>query len=152
MTAEEYVKQSQAFKNKYLETRWFVAEVNYYAAIGNTLDSLRGHLRFGCDIDRDFILGELGFLLGALVEHQVCTMAHGVFISHDWRRSIEMVPAGVNGCANSILNMTKTDDPERRCHFFANACSHLGFNFEDVASRSLENMKREYDQQKRIEI
>lgn len=144
MTPEEYVKRSQVFKNKHLETRWFVAEVNYYAAIGRALDSLRGHLRFGCAIDKNFILGELGFLLNALVEHQVCTMTHGVFISHDWVKSIEMVPAGVNGCANSILNMTKSDDPSRRCHFFANACSHLGFSFEDVALRNIEDMEKEH--------
>lgn len=140
MNPEEYLKQSQTFKNKHLETRWFVAEVNYYAAIGKVLDSLRNHLKFGCGYDKELILGELGFLLSSFVELCVCTMYHGVFVSHDWRRSIEMVPAGVNGCANSILNMTKTDDVSKRCHFFMNACSHLGFSFEEVALRSLQDL------------
>lgn len=148
MTPEDYLKKIQVFSNGTLETGWFFSEVSYYAAIGRVLESLRPHLKFGCNIDRGFILGELGFLLRNLVNLSSLSMYHGFFLSHDWSKSREMVPAGVNGCANSILNMLKTDDTERRTHFLANACSHLGFTFEVVAARSLEDAEFEFSKKK----
>ena len=144
MTSEEYLKQSQVFTQKNIESYWFITEVTYYSAAGRVLDSLRNHLRFGCGIEKDNILKELSFLLKSLVDLCVCTMSHLDFIAHDWVLSREMVPAGVNGCANSILNMIRTGEPTRRIHFLANACSHMGFSFKDVATRSLNDLMNEF--------
>ena len=143
MTQDEYLKQAQDFRNWNHELTWFSAEVTYYAAAGRVLDSLRHHLRLGCGIDKDKILQELAFLLWALTGLCACTMSHGDFLSHDWNSSKEMVPAGVNGCANSILNMIRSSESSRRVHFLANACSHLGFTFETVAKRSIEILQEE---------
>ena len=143
MTPQEYLKQIKVFSNRNHELTWFSAEVAYYADAGRVLDSLRGHLRFGCGIDNDKILRELGFLLKSLVDLCVCTMSHGEFLMHNWSSSREMVPAGVNGCANSILNMIRTGETGRRVHFLANACSHLGFGFDAVANQSVEYLKSE---------
>ena len=143
MTPEEYLKQIKLFSNRHHELTWFTAEVAYYAAAGRVLDSLRGHLRLGCGIDNNKILRELGSLLKALTELCVCTVSHGEFLMHNWSSSREMVPAGVNGCANSILNMIRAGETGRRAHFLANACSHLGFDFGAVARQSLEDIKNE---------
>ena len=137
MTPEDYLKRIQAFSSGTLETGWFFSEVSYYAAIGKVLDSLKPYLKFGVNIDKDRILGSLGALLKSLVSLSYFTMNHGTFISTDWLKSREMVPAGINGCANSILNMLKSDDFSKRIHFFANACSHVGFDFIAVSRRSL---------------
>lgn len=143
MTQEEYLKQVKFFSNRHHELTWFVAEVAYYSAAGRVLDSLKGHLRLGCGIDNDKILRELGFLLKSLVELCICTMSHGEFVMHNWPSSREMVPAGVNGCANSVLNMIRAGETGRRVHFLANACSHLGFDFDAVARQSVEDLKSE---------
>jgi hypothetical protein len=143
MTSEEYLKQIQLLSNRYNEMTWFGAEVSYYAAAGRVLDLLKGHLRLGCGIDTGRVLRELGFLLRSVVELCMCTMSHGEFLSHPWNLSKEMVPAGVNGCANSILNMIRSGEAVRRAHFLANACSHLGFTFDMVAAQSIEDLKTE---------
>lgn len=143
MTPEEYLKQIKVFSNRHHELTWFTAEVAYYAAAGRVLDSLKGHLRLGCGIDNGKILCELGWLLKSLVELCACTMSHGEFLMHNWSSSREMVPAGVNGCANGILNMIRAGETGRRVHFLANACSHLGFDFGAVALQNLEDLKNE---------
>jgi hypothetical protein len=137
MSPEEYLKLVHFTWSRHAESTWFVSEVAYYAAAGRVLDSLKGHLRLGCGIDKEKILTELAGLLRSLVELCTCTMSHGEFASHSWVSSREMVPAGVNGCANSILNMIRSAETSRRIHFLANACSQLGFTFDMVASRSL---------------
>jgi hypothetical protein len=142
MTPGEYLNQVRELSNKNVELTWFSAEVAYYAAAGRTLDSLKDHLRLGCGIDKDEILIELGSLLKSIVDLCVCTMSHLVFVNHNWISSREMVPAGVNGCANSILNMIRSGDAERRIHFFANACSHLGFSFDAIAEQSITTLKK----------
>jgi hypothetical protein len=144
MNSNEYVKLTQLFSEKNYESRWFVAEVNYYAAAGRVLDLLKNHLKLGYGIDKDSILRELGNLLKTFVELCVCTMSHNDFISHEWSKSKEMVPAGVSGCANGILNMIRATSNDRRIHFLANACSHLGFSFIDVAQSSVDNLKDQY--------
>lgn len=143
MTPGEYLNQIRELSNKNVELSWFSTEVAYYAAAGRTLDSLKGHLRLGCGIDRNEILTGLGYLLKSIVDLFSCTMSHLVFVNHDWVSSREMVPAGVNGCANSILNMIRSGDAERRIHFFANACSHLGFSFDVVAEQSITLLKND---------
>jgi hypothetical protein len=142
MTPGEYLNQIRELSNKNVELTWFSAEVAYYAAAGRTLDSLKDHLRLGCGIDKDEILIELGSLLKSIVDLFSCTMSHLVFVNHNWISSREMVPAGVNGCANSILNMIRSGDAERRIHFFANACSHLGFSFDVIAEQSITTLKK----------
>lgn len=144
MTQDEYLKQTQVFYNWNHELTWFSAEISYYAAAGRVLDSLRCYLRLGCGIDREKILQELAFLLWSFTGLCACTMSHGEFLSHNWDSSREMVPAGVNGCANSILNMIRSGETARRIHFFANACSHLGFSFDVVAQKSIEILKKEH--------
>ena len=143
MTQDEYFKQTRVFFSRGHELTWFSAEISYYAAAGRTLDSLSRHLRLGCGIDKDKILQELASLLWAFTGLCSCTMSHGDFLAHNWDTSKEMVPAGVNGCANSILNMIRSGETSKRVHFLANACSHLGFSFETVAQKSIEILKKE---------
>jgi hypothetical protein len=140
-TPAQYLSEIQALKNHYIEQTWFSAEVAYYAAAGRVLDSLKDHLRFGCDFNKQKILFELGTLLKSLADLCIVTISHLDFINHNWDSSKEMVPAGINGCANSILNMIRSGDSSKRVHFLANACSHLGFSFEIISSQSLINLK-----------
>lgn len=140
LTPEEYLKRYNEFLRGTLETGWFYSEVSYFASIGRVLELLRRHLKFGINLDKDLLLTELGELLRQYVNLSMHTMSHGVFLFHDWAKSREMVPAGIAGCANSILNMMRTSDAEKSIHFLANACSHMGFTFDKVAQRSLENI------------
>jgi hypothetical protein len=141
LTPEEYLKKHNEFSSGTLETGWFYLEICYFASIGRVLDLLRKHIKFGVNLDKDLLLIELGELLRQFVNLSKHTMQHGVFLFYDWTRSKEMVPAGISGCANSILNMMRALDFEKRIHFLANACSHMGFTFLDVAEKSLESIQ-----------
>lgn len=141
MTPEEYLKKHSQFSSGTLETGWFYLEISYFASIGRVLDLLGKHIKFGVNLDKDLLLFELGELLRQFVNLSKHAMSHGVFAFYDWNRSKEMVPAGISGCANSILNMMRALDFEKRIHFLANACSHIGFTFDDVAQKSLENIQ-----------
>lgn len=140
MSPDEYVLKYNSYTRGTIESGWFFAEVYYYSSIGRALDCLKSHLRWGCNFDKESFLSEMGNVLRSYVNLCQHNMTCGDFLSHDWAKSREMVPGGISGCANGLVNMLRSDDSIRRIHFFANACSHVGFTFDMVAQRSLSDL------------